>query len=333
MVIARSLERALSEAGHWAAIITTPSNRFGRQASAYLANWLTDVGRTGDGAVVDHVISLRYPSYAVRHPHHVCWLNHTMRAYYDLWEEFSGRLSARGRVKERARRALIHATDTYLLRRNVTRVMAQSATVRDRLRRWNGIEAEVLHPPAPPRPYRCDEYGESLFLVSRLSPLKRIDLVLRALAEPEAGHVRLVVAGDGEERAALEALASTLGVAGRVRFLGFITDAQLVDELARCRGVVFVPQAEDYGFVTVEAFASSKAIITAVDSGGPTDLVRDGQNGLVVAPEPAALARAMAALVADRALAERLGRQARIDTAPLTWSATVTRLLEASAGG
>ena len=171
MVIARSLERALSEAGHWAAIITTPSNRFGRQASAYLANWLTDVGRTGDGAVVDHVISLRYPSYAVRHPHHVCWLNHTMREYYDLWEEFSGRLSARGRVKERARRALIHATDTYLLRRNVTRVMAQSATVRDRLRRWNGIEAEVLHPPAPPRPYRCDEYGESLFLVSRLRDL------------------------------------------------------------------------------------------------------------------------------------------------------------------
>ena len=64
----------------------TPQNRFGRQGSAYLANWLTDVGRTSDDRPIDQVISLRFPSYAVRHPRHVCWLNHTMREYYDLWD-------------------------------------------------------------------------------------------------------------------------------------------------------------------------------------------------------------------------------------------------------
>src|SRR5690242_177853 len=103
LVIARSLQRALIAAGHQATITTTPSNRFGRQASAYLANWLTDVGQTGDGARIDQVISLRYPSFAVRHPLHVSWLNHTMREYYDLWDEFSARLSPQGRLKERAR--------------------------------------------------------------------------------------------------------------------------------------------------------------------------------------------------------------------------------------
>jgi glycosyltransferase involved in cell wall biosynthesis len=314
LVIARALEHALIAAGHRAAIVTTPSNRFGRQASAYLANWLTDVGRTGDGVAVDHVISLRYPSYAVRHPQHVCWLNHTMREYYDLWDDFSSRLSPEGRLKERVRRQLIHAADTYLLRRNVTRVVAQSETVRERLKRWNGVEAEVVHPPAPPRPYRCDEYGDYLFLVSRLSPLKRVDLVLRALAEPAARHVRLVIGGDGEARPALEQLAATLGLGARVMFAGYLGEADLVTHLARCRAVVFVPKQEDYGFVTVEAFASAKAIITATDSGGPTDLVRHDLHGLVVAPEAAALASALAALADDRGRAERLGRQGRADT-------------------
>src|ERR1039458_6908777 len=127
LVIARALVGALREAGHAADLVTTPSNRFGRQASAYLATWLTDVGVTGDGTKVDQVISLRYPSYAVRHPAHVCWLNHTMREYYDLWDQFSAGLSPQGRLKERVRRALIHATDTYLFKHHVTKLCALSA--------------------------------------------------------------------------------------------------------------------------------------------------------------------------------------------------------------
>ena len=144
LVIARALEGALQDAGHRAEIVRTPSNRFGRQASAYLANWMTDVGRTGGGDRVDQVISLRYPSYAVRHPRHVCWLNHTMREYYDLWESFSSRLSPQGRLKETARRAAIRAADTYLLRRHVTRLVAQSRTVQDRLARYNRLRASRL---------------------------------------------------------------------------------------------------------------------------------------------------------------------------------------------
>ena len=59
---------------------------------------------SSEGRPIDQVISLRYPSYAVRHPRHVCWLNHTMREYYDLWAAFSATLSPQGRVKERVRR-------------------------------------------------------------------------------------------------------------------------------------------------------------------------------------------------------------------------------------
>lgn len=326
MVIARALERALREAGHRAGIVTTPGNRFGRQASGYLATWLTDIGRTGDGAIVDQVISLRFPSYAVRHPRHTCWLNHTMREYYDLWDGFSAALSPQGRLKERVRRAAMHAADSYFLKQHVTDLLAQSETIRARLRRWNHVDADVLHPPPPPRAYRCDGYGDYLFFASRLTPLKRADLLLRGLAQPAARHVRCVIGGDGESRADLDALASTLGVAERVTFVGRLDDEALVDHLARCRGVVFAPKSEDYGFVTVEAYAAAKPVITATDSGGPLDFVRHEHNGLVVEPTPEALGAAMGRLMDSPTDAEAWGRQGAADTAGLTWPAAVQRL-------
>src|SRR5262249_13433599 len=85
--------------------------------------------------------------------------------------------------------------------------------------------------------------------------------------------------------------------------------------------VCFTPFAEDYGFVTVEAFASGKPVITCHDSGGPTELVRDGQNGLVCDPTPVALSESLGRIAADSALAERLGAAARADAVDLACGA------------
>lgn len=327
LVIARSVVDALRAAGHEAGLMVTPQNRFGRQASAYVATWLTDVGVAHDGAAIDHVISFRYPSYAVRHPRHVVWLNHRMREYYDLWDRFQAPLSWKARLKERARRAAIHRVDTYLLTRRVTQVYAQSATIQRRLARFGNIPSEVLYPPAPPRPYRCDGYGPHLFAVSRFTPLKRIDLLVRALAEPAAAGVRCVIAGDGEEAGHIRQLVGDLGLSARVTLTGGIDSDALVSHLATCRAVVFPAFEEDFGLVTVEAFASAKAVITCRDSGGPAELVRDGESGLVCEPTPEALAGALGRLAADHALAERLGAGAAAASALITWPRTVERLL------
>jgi glycosyltransferase involved in cell wall biosynthesis len=325
MVIARELMRALREAGHDAHVIVTPQNRFGRQASAYLATWLTDVTST-EGRPIDQVISLRYPSYAVRHPRHVCWLNHTMREYYDLWDIFSGTLTPKGRLKERVRKTFIHLADRYLLRR-VSRLFVQSKTVQQRIAAWQSVNSTVLYPPAPRRAYRCDGYGPEFLFVSRLTRLKRAEFLVRALATPPAIAVRLVIAGDGEERPVLERLAFDLGVADRVTFAGRLSDEQLVDALATCRAVCFPPFQEDYGFVTVEAFASKKAVITCRDSGGPAELVTDGVSGLVCEPTPEALGRAMRRLADDAALAEEMGIAAFETGEKLTWAETVRQLV------
>jgi glycosyltransferase involved in cell wall biosynthesis len=320
LVIARELVRAATAAGHDARLVVTPDHGFGRTLATYWDNWRADVG------AVDQVISLRYPSYAVRHPRHVCWLNHTMREYYDLWPQFSASISPANRIKEQVRRTLIHAADRALLSR-VTRVVAQSQTIAGRLERSWGGKVEVVRPPAPARAYRCDQYGSYVFTVSRLVPLKRVDLLVRALAEPAAQAVTAVVAGDGEVRAELGRLAASLGVADRIRFLGRIDDDALVSHLAACRAVCFAPFQEDYGFVTAEAFASAKAVVTARDSGGPTELVRDGETGLLTDPSPASLAAALARLYREPGLAERLGTAARVLAAEMTWPGALSRLL------
>jgi len=322
-VIARALVAALQEAGHRAELFTTPQNRFGRQVSAYVATWLTDVQFTGDGATVDQVISLRFPSYAVRHPRHVVWLNHRMREYYDLWEQFRPQLGPRGKLVEGTRRFLLHRMDRALLSRRT--VYAQSETISQRLQRWGGIEATVLYPPPPQRPYRCDAYDGSILAVGRLQPLKRVDLLLRAAALSGGWSVRL--AGVGPQEAELRALADELGLGERAEFLGELNTDELVAEYARCSAVYFGTKAEDYGMVTLEAFTSAKPVVTCFDSGGPAEQVEDDVTGFIVDPDPAMVAAALTRLAEDRALAEKIGEAATAYAAQHTWPLTVDRLL------
>lgn len=327
LVMARELVRALQECGHDAALVVTPQNRFGRQGSAYLAAWCTDVSLAHEGRKVDQVISLRFPAFAVRHDNHVVWLNHRMREYYDLWDQFSAQLSLKNRIKEGTRRAIVHRVDRHLLTRRVKRLFVISATVQARLRRWGGYDSHVLYPPPPRRAYRTERYDDYIFGVSRLTPLKRFDLVVRALAEPVAAHVRCVIAGEGSEHDALVRLSRQLDVYDRVQFIGRIDEETLLQHLANCRAVVFPTFNEDYGFVTVEAFASRKAVVTCRDSGGPAELVRDGVNGFVVDATPDAMARALRTLTDDRTMAERMGHAAAADVAAMTWPGAIDKLL------
>lgn len=327
LVISRALVHALEEAGYESSLIVTPQNRFGRQGAAYLATWLTDVGVTGDDRPIHQVISLRFPSFAVRHPNQVCWLNHTMREYYDQWDRFCAPLSWKGRIKERIRRRIIHGADRHFLK-GLKRLFVQSRTIAQRLEKWSGLRAEVLYPPAPQRPYRCDEFGDYIFAISRLTPLKRIDLLIEALSEPEARGIKCVIAGDGEERRPLQRLIEERGLEAHVRLVGRISDAELVDHLARCRAVCFPPYDEDYGFVTVEAFSSGKPVIACRDSGGAAELIVHEQTGLVADASPSGLALALQRLMDDVALTRSMGESASRVAAGMTWADAVRKLVK-----
>jgi glycosyltransferase involved in cell wall biosynthesis len=249
-----------------------------------------------------------------------------MREYYDLWDRFTRGLGRRGKLKEGVRRRMFHTLDHWLLTRNVKRLLAQSRTIQDRLRRFGNIPSEVLYPPPPERPYRTDAYGDYVFAVSRLHPLKRLDLLVEAAALMKDRTLGIKIAGEGEEAGRLADRIKVLGLQDRVELLGPVSDADLVSHYARCRAVYFAPWNEDYGFVTLEAFRSGKAVVTTPDSGGPSELVEHETNGLVGPPTAEGVA-GMLDRLADRALAERLGEGARASAALFTWPATVESLV------
>ncbi len=140
--------------------------------------------------------------------------------------------------------------------------------------------------------------------------------------------VSLVIAGTGTQREAFEALADTLGVASRVRFLGAVDDDQLLDLYAGCLAVIFPPYDEDYGYVTIEAFLAHKPVITTTDAGGPNEFVIDGVNGAVCPPDALALGAAMGRLAGDRARAAALGDAGYERARTITWDGVVERLVD-----
>jgi len=144
----------------------------------------------------------------------------------------------------------------------------------------------------------------------RLVPVKRIDRMLRAvaLALTTAPALRLYVVGDGGERTGLESLAVRLGIADRVTFVGWSTDAPAWYAAADI--VALSSDSEGTPLSLIEAAAAGRATV-ATDVGGVADVVADGVTGLVVPrDDEAALAETLARLGNDLALRTRLGAAA-----------------------
>ncbi len=131
-----------------------------------------------------------------------------------------------------------------------------------------------------------------LLWVGRLAREKNLELLLDALARPEAGAGRLLVVGDGPERGQLERHAGRLGLATRVRFAGEVPRKDLAEVYASADLFVMTSLTETQGLVLVEALAAGLPIV-AVDTPQTRDVL-DGA-GRLVPPEPAALAAALGA--------------------------------------
>ena len=179
-----------------------------------------------------------------------------------------------------------------------------------------------------PRQIRPGPYGDYILSVGRIESVKRVDLAVRALAHVDRG-VRLVIAGDGTQRANTERLVESLGLGDRVTFLGAVDDRTLLDLYAGALGVVYAPFDEDFGYVTLEAFLARKPVITATDAGGPLEFVVDGVNGAIAEPEPEAVGAAFARLHADRAYAAALGDAGHARASEVTWHGVIDRLVGA----
>ncbi|MDD2768545.1 MAG: glycosyltransferase family 4 protein [Methylococcus sp.] len=176
-----------------------------------------------------------------------------------------------------------------------------------------GNAVEVLYPPTGLTFEGArGEVGKYLFTASRLDGPKRIGLLVEAMRYV-GENIRLMVAGTGPLEDALKQASAR---DPRIEWLGYVSDRRLEELYAGALAVLFMPEQEDYGLIALEGMLAGKPIITAHDSGGPTELVEHGVTGWVVAPEPKALAGAIEELLADPEqgllMGERAAERARM---------------------
>ena len=210
-------------------------------------------------------------------------------------------------------RALRAARDAEL--RGAARIFCPSSYLRDLVVEW-GIPAsrvEVLPNPAPPLPLlpgrdearaRLGLEGPTLAFAGRLTAQKALDVALEALAR--TADVSLVLAGEGNEREALERRTAALGLNGRVRFLGPQPRERVLELLRGADALVLSSSWENFPHTVVESLAVGTPVL-ATAAGGVAEVVEDGRNGLLVPPGDAeALAAAISRFFADAGLRESL---------------------------
>lgn len=170
----------------------------------------------------------------------------------------------------------------------VDRWIANSTAVRKRIASFYEVDEaaiEVIHPPIDVDAFAAnDDRGDFWLFVGRLSAYKRADVAVRAFSEL---GLRLLVVGEGRERRTLERMSQE-----NVVFTGRADESTLRELLASARGLVF-PAEDDFGMVCAEALASGAPVV-ALAAGGIFDIVRDGEEGVLVdVPEARAFADAV----------------------------------------
>lgn len=290
----------------------------------HAAAWrLLDLSES-NGRPIDLAITTKFPTYFARHPRKVCWLVHQHRAAYELcateYSDFAHEeidVALRDRIMALDEQMLGECCGLYTI----------SQTVSRRLQTYNGLPSTPLyHPPLLAPRLSPGEYTHYVLSVARLEKNKRVDLAVRAMAHLPA-HLRLMVVGEGSQRAAVERIAADLDLLDRITFTGSVTDEDLVGLYRDALCLIYAPYDEDYGLATLEGFLAGKPVITARDSGGTLEFVRDGINGFVVDPDPRAIADAVARIDGNRSLAASLGHAGRDTALPITWDRVIERLL------
>jgi glycosyltransferase involved in cell wall biosynthesis len=341
--------------------LPTPERNFWEIVDSY-RHW-SELDMTG----YDAVISGKYPAWMVAHPRHIVYLVHPLRGLYDTYPpdwpqrcesdhpevrslvefldtsspgrehlaECFARLGALRRRDDIP--AAVYALPAPLIRQVVhfldsigraPEVIARSVAMSATVARRPGYFADpdsiaVAHPPTRLGGLHAGR-GRDLFTVSRLDAPKRIDLAIRAMAHVRR-PVQLRIAGTGPQEADLRGLADG---DSRIHFEGFLNNAALVEAYAHSGAVIFTPDREDYGYITLEAMLSAKPVITTTDSGGPTELVANGVTGLIVDPDPESLGSAIDRIASGRREARRMGAEGQRRARSITWQAVVDAMFD-----
>ena len=214
---------------------------------------------------------------------HLCYCYNPFRY---AWNEREATLAARRPLSRIALRLVFNHWRQWdwIAAQRVDRYIAISEIARQRISRYYGRDADVLHPPVDTARFEPGPVGDYHLVVSELMFHKRIEVAVRAFNRL---GLPLIVAGDGPEARRLHRIAGP-----SVRFEGRVSDARVAQLMQGARALI-VPATEEFGIAAVEAQAAGRPVI-ALNAGGVRETVVPGETGTFFErPEPAALAAAV----------------------------------------
>lgn len=319
------LAEKLNEYGHETDVIRIPFlssiDQYLEQALALRLYHLEDA--------CERLICIRMPSYLIKHEEKYLWFIHHYREVYDLWGTELDALSKNEKMLS-IRECIKRMDDTAFTESK--KIYTNSQIVSKRLLDYNGVLSTPLYPPLlHPETFQCDSYGEYIFYASRVCAPKRQLLAIEAMQYTKT-PVRLVIGGKTDEMSygqQIENFIQGHELQDKVQFQNrWITEQEKALQFANCLAAVYIPFDEDsYGYTSLEAYYSEKAVISCTDSGGTSELIVDGENGYLVEPTPQALAERFDQLYEDKSLAERMGKagRRRVDELGINWDTVIGR--------
>jgi glycosyltransferase involved in cell wall biosynthesis len=220
---------------------------------------------------------------------------------------------------------IVHYFDSYALSpTRIRKYFCISSNVKKRTDYFPpGVSVEAIHHPSKLEGLQSEGY-DYIFTASRLDGPKRINTMIEAMKHVPY-DIQFKIAGIGPDEDALKKIANG---DNRINFLGFVNDKTLVDLYSNALAVLYIPYDEDYGLITFEAMKSMKPVITAPDSGGPLEFVKDSVTGYIVPPDPKKLAVKINHLIEHPEEARILGSRAFHAVKDISWERLVARLID-----
>lgn len=231
---------------------------------------------------------------------HVCYIN-TVSRFAFAYDEYVGRMMPAAMARPVVDR--LAAWDRAAAARP-THFVANSRNVAERIRKYYGRDADVLHCPVDVDRFSVGAgAGDYYIVASRLLPYKRIDLAIEAAA---LANVPLLVAGTGPAERSLREIARGT----TTQMLGYVSDAQLNALIGNARAAV-LPGEEDFGLVPLEAAAAGRPAIAYRGGGALETIVEDETGSFFDEPAPESLAAVLRTFDASRFSPQRLRNHAR----------------------
>ena len=202
------------------------------------------------------------------------------RAFYDLYDTFTQRQSFIVRNFFKIWVA-IHEPISKKFVNHVEFVTTISQNVQKRIKKYHGLDSKIVYPAIDISKYRFEKYGDFWLSVNRLYPEKRIELQIDAFRQMSNENLTIVGGFAKGDHAAKYASYIVDNLPNNVKLLGSISEDELIELYANCKGLITTAMDEDFGMTPTEAMAAGKPVI-AVSEGGYLETVIDGKTGILI---------------------------------------------------